>query len=119
YGQCRRFLEYRSSADESPLYAFKDGRYEEVIRIRLSDYWLVLPIGLTVESFSPFSTSSKQWPGIDPILGKHPFVSVAIDELLVLGRLLPSTGALMHYLRIRQEAAGIKELFLFDELDYL
>lgn len=119
YGQCRRFLEYLSSADESPLYAFKDGRYEEVIRIRLSDYWLVLPIGLTVESFSPFSTSSKQLPGIDPILGKHPFVSVAIDELLVLGRLLPSTGALMHYLRIRQEAAGIKELFLFDELDYL
>lgn len=119
YDQCRRFLEYLSSADESPLYVFKDGRYEEVVRIRLSDYWLVLPIGLTVESFSPFSTSSKQLPGIDPILGKHPFVSVAIDELLVLGRLLPSTGALMHYLSIRQEAAGIKELFLFDELDHL
>lgn len=119
YDQCRRFLEYLSLADESPLYAFKNGRYEEVIRIRLSDYWLVLPIGLTVESFSPFSTSSKQLPGIDPILGKHPFVSVAIDEMLVLSRLLPSTGVLMHYLKIRQEAAGIKELFLFDELDHL
>ena len=119
YEQCRRFLEYLSSTDESPLYVFKDGCYEEAIRIRLSDYWLVLPLGLTVESFSPFSTSSKQLPGIDPILGKHPFVSVAIDELLVLSRLLPSTGELMHYLSIRQEAAGIKELFLFDELDHL
>ena len=119
YDQCRRFLDYLASADEVPLFAFKDGRYEEVIRVRLSDYWLILPIGLTVESFSPFSTNSKQLPGISPILGKHPFISVAIDELLVLNRFLPSTGALMHYLRNRQEAAGIKKLFLFDEFDHL
>lgn len=119
FSQCRRFLEYLASSDQVPLFAFKDGRYEEVTRIRLSDYWLTLPIGLTVESYSPFSTSSKQLPGVDPILGRHPFISVAIDELLVVSRFLPSAGALMHYLRIRQEAAGIKELFLFDELDHL
>ncbi len=119
YEQCRRFIEYLASAQEVPLFALKDGRHEEVARIRLSDYWLVLPIGLTVESYSPFSTSSKQLPGVNPILGKHPFISVAIDELLVLNRLLPSTGSLMHYLRNRQEAAGIKELFMFDEFDHL
>ncbi|KQX22140.1 hypothetical protein ASD05_14405 [Variovorax sp. Root434] len=119
YDQCRRFLDYLASADEVPLFAFNDGRYEEVIRVRLSDYWLILPIGLTVESFSPFSTNSKQLPEVTPILGKHPFISVAIDELLVLNRFLPGTGALIHYLRIRQEAAGIKKLFLFDEFDHL
>lgn len=119
YDQCRRFLEYLASADELPLFTLKEGRYEEVARIRLADYWLVLPIGLTVESYAPFSTSSKQLPGINPILGKHPFISVAIDELLVLGRFLPSTGALFHYLRVRQEAAGLKKLFLFDEFDHL
>lgn len=52
-------------------------------------------------------------------MGKHPFISVAIDELLVLNRFLPGTGALIHYLSIRQEAAGIKEVFLFDEFDHL
>ncbi|UST96763.1 YecA family protein [Pseudomonas siliginis] len=119
YDQCQRFIEYLASADEVPIYEFKDGRYEEVAIIRLSDYWLVLPIGLTVESYSPFSTGSKQLTGISPILGKHPFISVAIDELLVLNRFLPGTGALMHYLSIRQEAAGIKEVFLFDEFDHL
>lgn len=119
YDQCRRFLDYLASADEVPLFSLKEGRYEEVARIRLSDYWLVLPIGLTIESYSPFSTGSKQLPGVSPILGKYPFISVAIDELLVIGRFLPSTGALMHYLRIRQETAGIKELFLFDEFDHL
>lgn len=119
YDQCRRFLEYLQSAVEVPLYTLKAGRYEEITRIRLADYSLVLPIGLTVESYSPFSTSSKQLPGVAPILGKHPFISVAIDELMVVSRFLPATGALMHYLRIRQEIAGIPEIFLFDELDHL
>ncbi|MET0774410.1 MAG: SEC-C domain-containing protein [Pseudomonas mandelii] len=119
YDQCQRFIEYLASADEVPIYEFKDGRYVEVARICLSDYWLVLPVGLTVESYSPFSTGSKQLTGISPILGKHPFISVAIDELLVLNRFLPDTGALIHYLSIRQEAAGIKEVFLFDEFDHL
>ncbi|AOE85912.1 hypothetical protein THL1_3364 [Pseudomonas sp. TCU-HL1] len=119
FEQCRRFIEYLASAHEVPLFTLKDGRYEEVARVRLSDYWLVLPVGLTVESYSPFSTCSKQLPGVAPILGKHPFISVSIDELLVLGRFLPNTGALMHYLHNRQEAAGIQELFLFDEFDHL
>lgn len=68
YDQCQRFIEYLASADEVPIYEFKDGRYDEVARIRLADYWLVLPIGLTVESYSPFSTGSKQLTGISPIL---------------------------------------------------
>jgi hypothetical protein len=119
YIQCRRFLEYLTSADEVPLFALRDGSHEEVARVRLADYWLVLPIGLTIESYSPFSTGSNKLPDVRPILGKHPFLSVAVDELLVLSRFLPTAGVLMHYLRIRQEAAGIKELFLFDELDYL
>ncbi|WP_223618942.1 SEC-C domain-containing protein [Lysobacter sp. ESA13C] len=119
YEQCRRFLEYLQSAKEVPLFALNAGRYEEVARIRLSDFWLVLPVGLTVESYSPFSTSSKQLPGVAQILGRYPFISVAIDELMVVSRFLPNAGALMHYLRIRQEVAGIKEVFLFDELDHL
>jgi hypothetical protein len=119
YVQCRRFLEYLASADEVPLFALRDGGYEEVARLRLADYWLVLPIGLTIESYSPFSTGSNNLPDVRPILGKHSFISVAVDELLVLSRFLPTVGVLMHYLSIRQKAAGVKELFLFDELDYL
>jgi hypothetical protein len=119
HDQCQRFLEYLASADEVPLYALRDGRHIEVARIRLADYDFVLPIGLTVESYSPFSTSAKQLPGVSPLLGKHPFISVAIDELFVLARFLPSTGALVHYLRNRQTAAGVERVFLVDEFDHL
>lgn len=119
YEQCRRFLTYLSSAPEVPLYRRENNRYVEDIRIRLSDYRVILPMGLTVESFSPFSTASKQLPGLGPILGKYPFVSVAIDELLVITRFLPMTGELMHYFEVRQQAAGIENTHLFDEMDHL
>jgi hypothetical protein len=119
YEQCRRFLTYLSSAPEVPLYKRENSQYIEGIRIRLSDYRVILPMGLTVESFSPFSAASKQLPGLGPILGKYPFVSVAIDEILVLTRFLPMTGQLMHYFEVRQQAAGIKDSHLFDEMDHL
>src|SRR5690606_9236823 len=119
YEQCRRFLEHLSSSEEVVLYRRVSGRFEELIRIRLGDYRLILPIGLTVESLSPFSTSSKQLPGVQPILGLHPFLSISIDEILVLRRFLPTSGELFHYFRIRQMAAGIVEALLFDELDHL
>ena len=57
YKQCERFFAYLNSADEVPLYHFVNGKYEERGRVRRSDYRVMVPIGLTVESFSPFSTS--------------------------------------------------------------
>ncbi|MET4615625.1 hypothetical protein ABIA71_001188 [Stenotrophomonas sp. 2619] len=119
FAQCRRFLEYLSSAEEVQLYSLVDGRYEEVLRVRLNDYRVVLPIGLTVESYSPFSAGAKDLPGISPILGKFPFVSLAIDEIQVLDRFLPTTGQLLHYLSIRQDAASVEGAVLFDEIDHL
>ena len=56
YKQCERFFCYLNSADEVPLYHLIDGKYEECCRVRRSDYRIMLPIGLTVETFSPFST---------------------------------------------------------------
>jgi SEC-C motif len=119
YKQTKRFLEYLASEPEVPLYELQKGKYIEVRRIRLSDYRLVVPIGLTVESFSPFSTMCKELPEIIPILGKYPFVSMAIDDLFVLNRFLPTTGHLLHYLEVRQQVAGIRGADLFDELDHL
>jgi hypothetical protein len=119
YQQCRRFLEYLESAEQAVLYKREDGRYVENLRIHLGDYRVILPFGLTVESFSPFSTVSKQLPGIDPILDKYPFISVSIDDLFLLRRFLPMTGQLMHYLEVRQKAAGIRNAFLYDEIDHL
>ena len=56
----------------------------------------MVPIGLTVESFSPFSTYCKELPQVEPLLGKHAFVSLSIDELFVLKRFLPTPGSFAH-----------------------
>ncbi|UOV05473.1 SEC-C domain-containing protein [Pseudoxanthomonas mexicana] len=119
YKQCERFFNYLDSADEVPLYHLVDGNYEECGRVRRADYRVMVPIGLTVESFSPFSTYCKELPQVEPLLGKHAFVSLSIDELLVLKRFLPTPGEFAHYMEVRQAVAGMRHAHLFDEFDHL
>ncbi|QQC63120.1 SEC-C domain-containing protein [Paraburkholderia ginsengisoli] len=119
YEQTKRFFAYASSAEEVPLFRLREGHYEEVVRLRLSDYRVCIPVGLTVESFSPFSAMCKELPDVEAILGKHPFVSLSIDDLFVLTKLLPGAGEFFHYLSVRQQAAGIRGTMIFDELDHL
>ncbi|ATN34400.1 preprotein translocase subunit SecA [Rhizobium sp. ACO-34A] len=119
YKQCERFFNYLNSADEVPLYHLADGKYEECGRVRRSDYRVMVPIGLTVESFSPFSTYCKELPQVEPLLGRHAFVSLSIDDLFVLKRLLPTPGEFVHYMEVRQAVAGMRRAHLFDEFDHL
>lgn len=119
YKQCERFFSYLNSADEVPLYRLIDGKYEECGRVRRSDYRVMVPIGLTVESFSPFSAYCKELPQIEPLLGKHAFVSLSIDDLFVLKRFLPTPGSFAHYMEVRQAVAGMRKAHLFDEFDHL
>lgn len=119
YDQCHRFFSYIYSQEEVPLYHFVNGKYEECIRIRHSEFRMMIPIGLTVESFSPFSTFCKELPQIKPLLGKHNFISISIDDLFVLKRFLTKLGAFVHYMSIRQKVAGIRHALLFDEFDHL
>jgi hypothetical protein len=119
YEQCERFFEYLKSADEVPLFNLINGKYEEVGKLRHSDYRVMIPIGLTVESFSPFSAFSKNLPQVKPLLGQYSFVSISIDDLFVLRRMLPTPGVFAHYMEVRQAIAGIKEGLLFDEFDHL
>ncbi len=119
YRQCNRFLKYLASSADMPIYRLKDGKYEEVARLNLNTFRRVLPIGLTVEAFTPFSAMCKQIPEVTPILGKHPFISLSVDDLFVLGRFLPTGGELFHYLEVRQAIAGIPQATIFDEMDHL
>lgn len=119
YKQCERFFNYLNSAEEVPLYRLVAGRYEECGRVRRADYRVMLPIGLTVESFSPFSAYCKELTGIVPLLGRHAFVSLSIDDLFVLKRLLPTPGMFAHYMEVRQAVAAIRKAHLFDEIDHL
>ncbi len=119
YKQCERFFNYLNSADEVPLYHLVDGKYEECGRVRRSDYRVMVPIGLTVESFSPFSAYCKELLQVEPLLGRHAFVSLSIDDLFVLKRLLPTPGEFAHYMEVRQAVAGIRRAHLFDEFDHL
>lgn len=119
YRQCRRFLDYLASAPEVALFGLVDGEYVETARIRLDQFRLILPIGLTVEAFTPFSAMAKELPEIEPILGSYPFISMSVDDLFVLRRFLPMTGELVHYLEVRQQVAALKGALLFDEIDHL
>ena len=119
YKQCERFFEYIKSSDEVSLYNFIDGGYKEICRIRHSDYRVMIPIGLTVESFSPFSAFSKNLPEIKPLLGQYGFVSISIDDLFVLKRMLPTAGVFAHYMEVRQAVSNLKQGLLFDEIDHL
>lgn len=119
YRQCERFFNYLNSADEVPIYNRADGKYKECGRIRRSDYRVMVPIGLTVESFSPFSSFCKELPQVEPLLGKHGFVSMSIDDLFVLKRILPTPGVFAHYMEVRQAVAGMRRAHLFDEFDHL
>jgi len=44
---------------------------------------------------------------------------MSIDDLLVLKRLLPTPGAFVHYIDVRQSVAGMRNAHLFDEFDHL
>lgn len=119
YRQCKRFLEYLTSAPEVALYKLVNGEYLETGRIRQDQFRLILPIGLTVEAFTPFSSMAKELPGIEPILRGYPFISMSVDDLFVLRRFLTTTGELLHYLEVRQHVAGLEGALLFDEVDHL
>ena len=119
YRQAARFLRYAASREVVPLYQKEDGKYREVRRLRLADYRKVIPIGLTLEAFTPISSNCKNLEEIQPILGQHPFISMSIDDLMVLSHFLPGSGELFHYLEVRQHLAGIKQAFLYDEVDHL
>lgn len=119
YKQCKRFFDYLESNDEVPIFKRTNDKYVECGRLRRAAYRLMLPIGLTVESFSPFSAMCKELPNIAPLLEKHPFLSLSIDDLFVLKRFLPTMGELAHYLEVRQAVAGMKGTHLFDEVDHL
>ena len=119
YKQCERFFDYLKSADEVPIFNLINGKYEKVGRLRHSDYRVMIPIGLTVESFSPFSAFSKNLPQVKPLLGQYGFISISIDDLFVLRRILPTPGVFAHYMEVRQAIACIKQGLLFDEFDHL
>lgn len=119
YKQCERFFNYLNTADEVPLFHLIDGKYLECARVRRADYRVMLPIGLTVESFSPLSAFCKELPEIVPLLGRHAFISLSIDDLFVLRRFLPTPGEFAHYMEVRQAVAGLRRAHLFDELDHL
>jgi hypothetical protein len=119
FDQCKRFFNYLNSADEVPLYHRVDGKYQKCGSIRRSDYRVMVPIGLTVESFSPFSAYCKELAQIEPLLGRHAFISLSIDDLFVLKRFLHTPGEFAHYMEVRQAVAGIRRAHLFDELDHL
>jgi len=119
YGQCERFLNYLASADSVPIYGPRNGGRVEIAELSLGAFRKVLPIGLTVESLSPLSTCLNNLAEVSPLLGTHGFMSMSVDDLLVLRRFLPTAGELLHYLEVRQQAGTVPDVTVVDEMEYL
>ena len=119
YGQCERFLDYLASADSVPVYGLRNGERVKIADLGLGAFRTVLPIGLTVESLSPLSTCLNNLTEISPLLGTLGFMSMSVDDLLVLRRFLPTTGELFHYLEARQQAGTVPDTTVVDETEYL
>jgi hypothetical protein len=105
YQECRRFFDYLASADAVPLFRRDAGRYVECARVRLADFRVLLPIGLTVEPLGPFDAMCQALPEIEPILGRLRFMSMSLDDLIALRRSLPAAGDLLEFLS-REASAG-------------
>jgi hypothetical protein len=119
YQRSLRLLDYLNSAAEVPIFRRNGGRTVEFGRIRLSDYRMVLPIGLTVEPLAPFSTLCTALPSMQPILGRHAFMAMSVDDLLLLRHVLATPEELLDYMGYRQQAAGEKSAPRYFEADHL
>ena len=120
YRQAKRFIDYIYALKEAPLYAkTASGKFVEVVRVKKANLRKVFPIGLTVEAFSPYSAAVKERDDIVAIADQHNFISMSIDDLFVLRRLLNGAGEFLHYLDVRQALAGMKNVTLFDEMDHV
>lgn len=120
YRQCSRFFDYLYSEDTVTLFRKKvGGGYEEIRSISHRDFRNIFPIGLTLESYTPFSSSIKELSEVVPIAGRHNFFALSMDDLMAMKYILASTGEFLHYLEVRQSVAGMKDVSLFDEMDHL
>lgn len=120
YRQCSRFINYLYSNDAVDLYRQKKGGgYEKIRSIRHRNFRNIFPIGLTLESYTPFSSSIKEMSEVVPIAEHHNFFALSIDDLMAMKYIVASTGEFLHYLEVRQSVAGMKEVSLFDEMDHL
>ena len=119
YRQCARVTEALTAAVTLPIYELRNGRHEKVSELDIGDFRTVLPIGLTVEAVSPFSTCLSTLEGITALPGGHEFMSMSVDDLLVLNRFLRTPGELLHYLEVRQRAARVPDIIVVDEMEYL
>jgi hypothetical protein len=70
YRQCKRFFDYLDSSEEVPLFRRAGGEYVECGRLRRREYRVMLPIGLTVEAFTPFFCHVQGTPGNRSATGK-------------------------------------------------
>jgi uncharacterized protein YchJ len=73
--------------------------------VRMADFRILLPIGLTVEPLGPFGAMCNAAAEIEPILGRLPFMAMSIDDLIAMRRGLPAAGDLLAFLS-RQSSAG-------------
>jgi len=119
YDRCRRFIDYLGGSPEVPIFRRNGGRTMENGRIRLRDYSLVLPIGLSIESLAPLSGMVTALPSIKPILGRYAFMAMSVDDLMLLRRVLPTREEFLDYMRFRQSASHGGATPHHFEADYL
>lgn len=119
FDQTKRFVEYIETGDSISIYRRNgSSTYEKVQTISQNSIRRIVPIGLTLETFTPHSSTIKEFRNLVVGSGQHPYICMSIDDLLVLSKLFDSLGEFVHYLEFRQSVGGMKKHMFFDELGY-
>jgi hypothetical protein len=118
FDQCMRFKRYLESAAEIVIY--KDRALtSELARLRRADFRTITQIGAMADSFPGPAVRDASLRALNADAGRHRFISLAIEDLLIYGEQLQSPTIFLDFIEQRGLAAANPHLVVMDELDHL
>lgn len=119
FKQTNRFVRYIESNKISSIYKKPGSKMNNVVgRIDYCKLRKIIPIGLTLETFTPHSTGMKDYYDLTVGEDKHQYICMSVDDLLVLSKVFNTLGQFVHYLEFRQEVGRMDGPSVQDELCY-
>jgi len=118
FDQCMRFRSYLESAEEIRIYE-DPALTSELARLRRADFRTITQIGAIADSFPGPAVRDASLRALNADAGRHRFISLAIEDLLIYGEQLQSPTIFLDFVEQRLLAAANPYLVVMDELDHL
>ncbi len=114
--QGNRFIDYLESAAEVSI---ADSSYNEVGRLRRSDFRHVSACAVTLDQFTELAARSHHLRRIGIDLGRRPVWVLSIDDLRTYADLFDNPLVFLHFVEQRMRADHSELINLNDEMDHL